>query len=286
MPIRVKLVGMQHLSRPRAAELGRHTAQILHEGRYRAPSGALVHLRHLVRGAVEATEEHAATDDLDLLPAPGPPTTVTVVNTDSLSAAHELVVAGHRPLVLCFASATHSGGGWLSGARAQEESLARSSALVACQQGRAFYEVHQQQADPIYTDHAIWSPGVPVFRDHPGGLLETPWTTAMLTAAAVNTRRLREQDRRRLTEVDKVMRQRIERVLHIAAHHGHDALVLGAWGCGAFRNDPEAMAERFRDALRGSFAGQFRAVCFAIVDWSQERRFLAPFARAFGCPTT
>jgi len=66
-------------------------------------------------------------------------------------------------------------------------------------------------------------------------------------------------------------------VLAIARAYGYSALVLGAWGCGAFRNDPHRTAVDFRRALEGDFAGAFSDVVLAISDWSQERRFLGPF---------
>lgn len=70
-------------------------------------------------------------------------------------------------------------------------------------------------------------------------------------------------------------------MLAIARAHGYEALELGAWGCGAFVNDPWRTTEDFRDALEGEFAGDFSEVVFAITDWSPERRFLSPFCKVF-----
>ena len=70
------------------------------------------------------------------------------------------------------------------------------------------------------------------------------------------------------------MKKRIHRVLAIARSYGYNALVLGAWGCGAFHNDPHRTAADFRDALANDFSGAFSDIVFAIADWSQERRFL------------
>jgi uncharacterized protein (TIGR02452 family) len=61
----------------------------------------------------------------------------------------------------------------------------------------------------------------------------------------------------------------------------NETLVLGAWGCGAFGNDPLRTARDFRSALEGAYAGGFREVVFAITDWSDERRFLGPFRDVF-----
>jgi uncharacterized protein (TIGR02452 family) len=70
-------------------------------------------------------------------------------------------------------------------------------------------------------------------------------------------------------------------VLAVARAYGHSALVLGAWGCGAFGNDAHRTAIDFRDALENNFSEAFAEVVFAITDWSPERRFLGPFREAF-----
>jgi uncharacterized protein (TIGR02452 family) len=58
-------------------------------------------------------------------------------------------------------------------------------------------------------------------------------------------------------------------------------LVLGAWGCGAFGNDPFRTAHDFREALQRRFGGVFEEVVFAITDWTEDRRFLGPFRDTF-----
>ena len=78
----------------------------------------------------------------------------------------------------------------------------------------------------------------------------------------------------------RLLQQRIGRVLSIARAFRYDVLVLGAWGCGAFGNDPRRMAG-FRQALEIDHAGAFAEVVFAIADWSSERRFLGPFRDVF-----
>jgi hypothetical protein len=73
-------------------------------------------------------------------------------------------------------------------------------------------------------------------------------------------------------------------VLAIARAYGYSALVLGAWGCGAFRNDPQRTATDFRHALEGDLSGAFSEVVFAVTDWSPERSFLGPFRDVFAQP--
>ena len=58
--------------------------------------------------------------------------------------------------------------------------------------------------------------------------------------------------------------------------------MLGAWGCGVFQNDPEQIAELFQIALEGPFRGAFSHVAFAVLDRSDDKRFIGPFERAFG----
>lgn len=78
------------------------------------------------------------------------------------------------------------------------------------------------------------------------------------------------------------MERRVEKVLAIMAGHGHDSAVLGAWGCGVFKNDPALLADLFRKALSTEFAGGFSRVVFAVLDWSDDAKFIGPFRKSFG----
>ncbi len=272
------------MNRRRAAELGRETVLILQAGRYTTPAGQVIEIADRLRRAVEGTRSYPADVGLPALPPRDPlpgPTRIEVVNESTLAAALRLIQEGRRPVALNFASAKHPGGGFLSGARAQEESLARSSGLFACLDGRDMYAVHRARPDPMYTDHAIYSPDVPVFRADDGALLPEPYACAFLTAPAVNAKVVLERDRTRRPEIRRAMQRRTRRVLSVAALHGHDALVLGAWGCGVFGNDSREIAELFHHALRDDFPGVFARVVFAILDWSPEQRFIGPFRRTF-----
>jgi uncharacterized protein (TIGR02452 family) len=104
--------------------------------------------------------------------------------------------------------------------------------------------------------------------------LPAPWRLSVLTCAAPIADGPGGQ-------AADLLRRRIARVLEIAEAYSFEALVLGAWGCGAFRNDPGRTARDFRDALLGPFLGAFAHVVFAIADWSPARRFLGPFRDAF-----
>jgi uncharacterized protein (TIGR02452 family) len=198
-------------------------------------------------------------------------TQVQVTNETTLGAARRLT----NPLALNFANGVHPGGGFLNGARAQEEALCRVSALYQTLLGDPMYAAHAQRPAQDSSDWAIYSPNVPVFRNDDGATLPKPWPLSFLTCAAPYAPTVG----RELSA--ELLARRIHRVLHIARAYQHSSLVLGAWGCGAFANDPERTARDFRSALEGPFRGVFAHVVFAVADWSEERRFLGPFARVF-----
>jgi uncharacterized protein (TIGR02452 family) len=270
------------MNRKRASELGRETVAIVEAGHYTAETGKDVDVGPLVRRAVEGTESYPPGCELRTPDGSDKSTAIEVANETTLVAARRLLDAGHRPAALNYASAKHPGGGFLSGARAQEESLARSSALFACLDGNPMYDFHRARKDSMYTDYAIYSPDVPVIRDDDGTLLDEPYLCSFITCPAVNAKVVLERDSSRKAEIRDAMESRIAKVLTIAAIHGHEALVLGAWGCGVFGNDGYEIAELFLVALDGPFAGRFSKIVFAVTDWSPERRFIGPFEQVFG----
>jgi uncharacterized protein (TIGR02452 family) len=269
-------------SRERAAALGQDTVRILQAGHYALETGAQVdivdHIERSVRGTVSYPPDHSLPESFPT----GGATLMEVKNETTLAAARRLVLSGLRPAVLNFASAKHPGGGFLSGARAQEESLCRSSGLYACLHGNAMYDFHLQQPDAMYSHYAIYAPDVPVFRQDDGALLPEPYLCSFITCPAVNANVVLQRNRHRRPEIRTAMHARIARVLAIGATHRHEALVLGAWGCGVFGNDATEIAELFHETLSGAFRGVFARVTFAILDTSQERRFIGPFHKAFG----
>ena len=254
------------------------TMAIIAAGRYRSPGGRDVELGASVRAAVAGTRLYRPGE---VMPAPVPddpaaPTTA-VTNETSLAAARRL---GAGAACLVFASAKHPGGGFLSGAQAQEESIARASALYPCQQAASeFYDYHRRQGDLRYSDRVIYSPGVPVFRGDDGALLDEPYPVSFITAAAPNLGAILANQPAAAAGVPAVLAARAERVLAVAAAHGHRELVLGAWGCGVFRNDPAVVAATFAGCLARA-RGLFDHVVFAVLDHQRGRPALTAFARA------
>ncbi|MFE9109880.1 TIGR02452 family protein [Streptomyces collinus] len=263
--------------------IAQQTEQIAAAGCYRAPDGRKVSIAAELRAAREGTRLYG--------PAPVPvsadrvtgtrETLLEVTGESSLAAARRL---GGPVAVLNFASARNPGGGYLNGAQAQEEALCRASALYTCLlEARAFYDHHRAHRDPFYTDRVIHSPAVPVFRDDRGALLAEPWTAGFLTSPAPNAGVVLRTAPERACELPRALAVRAERVLETAAAHGYRRLVLGAWGCGVFRNDPAQVAGAFRALLGpgGRFAGAFEHVTFGILDRTRDRAVLGAFEKTF-----
>jgi len=112
----------------------------------------------------------------------------------------------------------------------------------------------------------IYTPQVPVFRDDHGELLDTPYLVDFATSPAPNCGVMMKAGRDAEKRAAEVMQERSERVLQLFAQAGAVDIVLGAWGCGVFRNDPETVAKIFKQHLDGKFRGCFRKVLFAITD--------------------
>jgi len=265
-------------SRTRAAAIARDTLEILAGGHYQNGTGANVPIKHLLDAARTGTVTYPPDEQLERFTTSDRATSFEVVNITTLDAARNLVAEGFNPVALNFASARHPGGGFLGGARAQEESLCRASGLYPCINGNPMYRYHAGLSGGWYSNYAIYSPAVPVIKDDRGELLDEPYLCGFVTAPAVNAGVIRDRQREPIREE---MRERIEKVLTIMASHGHDAAVLGAWGCGVFKNDPEEIAQLFAKALRGRFSGVFAKVVFAVLDSSDEQRFIGPFQERF-----
>jgi uncharacterized protein (TIGR02452 family) len=274
------------MSRQQRAAVAAETMKLLEDGGYIAPSGRRVDLRANVEAAVARTRLYLP-DELSLWTAEPArlETSIQVTGESTLAATRRLAATTDGEVgALNFASAHHPGGGFLSGASAQEESLARASGLYACLQAAPdFYRYHHANRDPLYSDRVVYSPSVPVFRDDAGVLLEEPYQVAILTAAAPNAGVLLEREPSPMAQVRAALGSRSAKVLTAAHRHGHQVLVLGAWGCGVFGNDPEDTAAAFAEhLLGGAFTGRFALVLFAVLDPTPGRRIQKAFARIFG----
>ncbi|MGG4478757.1 TIGR02452 family protein [Paenibacillus illinoisensis] len=204
-----------------------------------------------------------------------------VTGETTLAAASRLVVDEGRTDVVClnFASAKNPGGGFLGGSQAQEESLARASGLYPCiSQMNEMYDHNRKLRTCLYSDYMIYSPSVPVIRDDEDRLLAQYYTTAFITAPAVNAGVVKEREQADDQQIESAMKERIRYILDVAAMNGHRTLVLGAYGCGVFRNDPMDVARYFHDVLvQEKFRQSFERIVFAVLDRSAGQRIINAF---------
>jgi uncharacterized protein (TIGR02452 family) len=185
--------------------------------------------------------------------------------------------------VLNFASAKNPGGGFMDGSNAQEESLARSSCLYpAISQGKfmeSFYSFNRKDKLCAYSNRIIYSPKTVIFRNDGGTLLENPYTVSVVTCPAPNAGVIRNRANDPAKLIVSSLGERIRRILFIHRANGEEYLVLGAFGCGVFKNDPYQVAQLFKLALNTEeFCYSFRKIIFAILDPPMVKAFAQVFS--------
>jgi len=183
---------------------------------------------------------------------------------------------GQHIAVLNFASATNPGGGVTRGSSAQEECLCRCSTLYPClndsKMWDAFYNPHRAAMNPLHNDDCIYTPDVYVINDDDYNLLSEPFKVDVITCAAPNLR-ARPSNAYNTSDGSAVSistedllhlhEKRAERILSVAALKGVEVVILGAFGCGAFMNDPHVVAQAYRNILP-KFVHCFKTIEFAV----------------------
>ena len=279
-------------TRDQRARIAAETVAISTGGSYLAPSGREVSIAESVRAAIEGgtlvtpgTANSYQARAAQLAAERSFQTQFALNNETTLAAARRLSKSHgpDRTAALNFASAKNPGGGFLGGSQAQEESLARASALYLClSRHMHYYDANRRCSSSLYTDHMIISPMVPVFRDDVDQLLEEPYEVTFINSPAPNAKALASNHPHLLDNLQSTLRRRMSHVLSAAVVHGQTALVLGAWGCDVFGNDPAMVANLFGEMLLGSgqFAKAFDRVEFAVLDRRGDT--IAAFEKIFG----
>lgn len=266
------------------------TLHIIEQGKYINNSGQTIDFLTHQQAAVANTKLYTP-DDADHLLKHGSqrpdatPIRIEVTDESTQAAARRLVQdEGSDDLVLLnYASARNPGGGFTNGAKAQEEDLCRCSGLYPCLLTQPqYYEVNRAQESLLYSNHIIYAPQVPWFRVHSREVLEQFFLASVITAPAPNAGQILLHAQGDWVDIEASLRQRAALVLAIARDQGHRTLLLGAWGCGVFRNQPDMVAGVFHDWLQHEqFAGCFDRVVFAIYSRDKEKSTLKAFQAAF-----
>ena len=273
------------MKREARALIAKQTVAICDNGSYVAPSGLHVN----IAAELERARKRTVLYSPEKPPTPrrgqsGVSTQLDVRNETTFAALARLAAAGGHLACLNFASAKNPGGGFLNGSLAQEEALACASGLYPCLLAApAYYERNRANRSALYLDLAIFSPQVPFFRNDAGVQLAKPILASVITAPAPNAGAIAQNEPSNLRHVERTMKGRVELILSIASAHQVDRLVLGAWGCGVFRNDPRIVATIFSESLQpgGKFAGTFTEVVFAVYDRSDDLATYRAFAETF-----
>ena len=208
------------------------------------------------------------------MPKVDKPANIIVSQLRSFEAAAQYI--GKRTAVLNFASATNPGGGVEKGASAQEECLCRVSTLYPCladQKMRAsFYTPHRKNGNTLHNDDIIYTPNVLVIKDDDHNLLSEPFSVDIISCAAPN---LRERPSNQYNTGDtvkvqisgdellKLHEKRASKIFSSAIANGIEILILGAFGCGAFCNDPYIVARAYKNVFP-EFKQYFQTIEFAI----------------------
>ena len=251
-------------ARTQNVKIAKETIDICKNGKYNSRIGNEVSIAQSLNQAIKGTIFYPPEATVPNAGRKVVASTIEVVNETTTEAAKRLDAMGKTNIVaLNFASARNQGGGFLGGAVAQEESLCRKSGLYPCLKSKPlFYNANILCDDIYYTDGVIYSPNVPFFRDENELLIENPWELSVISAPAPNLNGTRPEGFQH--KLRGIIGGRIERVLYIAAAHEHKNIILGAWGCGAYGNDPEMIADEFKKMINKVYA--FEHVCFAVYD--------------------
>lgn len=264
------------------------------------------------QGYLDGTKLYKTAYDVTDLGTTYPSTETGCINADCVDVAQQLIDAGYNPAILNLASAGRPGGGYDLGLGAQEESLCQSSnlslSLYQFADPRRFKCVrdsgvpHRQIGYPLDTNFGgIYTPDVTFFRNNKRKyftIKDEPFRCDVITVAALSFNG--RNDFARAMELmykaadggftpagAEVMRNKIRTIFRMGVEHGKDALVLGAFGCGAYRLPADAVAVLFREVMdEPEFAGKFRLISFAILESTRKPNGLdgkfAPFYREFG----
>ena len=210
------------------------------------------------------------------------PIRITLRNQDTLEAAFELHQRrkeNEKPvLILNFANPHRPGGGIRSKPGTQEEHLCvKTTVLCSLETGKAwsFYQTNLDCGTQAQTDTVLFSPNTMVIRNPDLSLREEPFPVAVMTVSAPIASRMEESE---LPNLENILSSRIHGMLRAAAAEGYTRLVLGAWGCGNFGNDPELVARLFHDNLTGNF----EEVTMAVFDNSEDQYRYSCFEKYFG----
>lgn len=256
-------------------------------------------LQQAIKESIENQKLYLEIQEVDVPESKGKNCKTVISAKRSFEAASAYVRAGKRTAVLNFASSTNPGGGVIQGSSAQEECLCRCSTLYPCldteMMWKQFYKPHRKAGNPLYNDDCLYTPGVIVFKSDvsfPERMDEKDWYQVDVITCAAPNLRSRPSNQMNPSAGDapadirddalyELHLQRIERIFRVAAANEVEVLILGAFGCGAFRNSPEVVAKAFR-TVQEKYASYFETIEYAVFCGRRETQNYDTFCEVFG----
>lgn len=170
---------------------------------------------------------------------------------------------------LIFASARNVCGGFLKGSQAQEEACSYKSSLyisLSSEVCKPYYDYHNTNINAMYSDRIIYTPNNVVFRDNENQFLDQPYKVNFIVSPAVNLGAVQHNQPNEIPNVPKAMIDRIRKIIQIAIINHNRCIILGAYGCGVFHNDPHDVARYFKQILNEEgYAGYFERIIYSVI---------------------
>lgn len=237
--------------------------------------------RVFLNGLQKMQRDTYAVDTLPPLNSPGPynQTEIRIVEADTIDLTRQLQLEGFYPVALNFANKTTAGGGAVRGAQAQEEDLFRRSAyflgLDINYNHFLFEKMKGKYLVPEFG--SVYTPQVPIIRgnESQGYPFIEPFEVDFIANAAYDLSTPKKKEALKdPSDYIEGTKEKIRNVLRLGVKTRHDAVVLGAFGCGAFKNDPVVVATLMKDVLaEEEFVGHFRLVAFGILNGLESHNF-------------
>lgn len=279
------------MNRKGRAKIAQETLNIIELGGYHNQLGNYVSLKEDIENAIESSlhmaepvlKEHLRTAQEKVESIVESSIQYEVKNCTTFEGVKHLLKNSKEVVCLNFASSKNPGGGFLGGSQAQEEALARASAMYPCLTKHMDMYLNNREAKRLlYSHDMIYSKRVPVFRNDNDELINEPFSTSIITSAAVNSGAVLRKKPDSEELINREMKVRARYILSLAISQGYESIVLGAWGCGVFKNEPTAVANIFFEILEDEgFGKAFRNILFAVLDNSKDLITYASFNDRF-----
>lgn len=251
-----------------------NTIKIVNDGFYYTEDGDKVIINHMDE-MVDYTRFYSNVFSVQDIVQNQQQTIIEVIDADCLDEGVRLLKMGYNPAILNMANRQNPGGGVTKGAGAQEETIFRRTNIFRSLYQFASYagqygvlkSKYQYPLDKNFG--GIYTPRVTVFRANEESgykLLSEPYEVAFISVAGMNRPEL-TRDGMIVDFLVEPIKHKIRTIFRIGLKHGHDSLILGALGCGAFQNPPRHIARLFHEVINEKeFANKYKHIVFAILE--------------------